>query len=180
MKEEAVALRYARALFGLAREGDFIFKVGQELETIAEFLNGQGRLKDILSHPAIDCQAKAQLVQDVLGHLGACPLTERFIILLVANERLNLLETIAKIYNEEFAQLDRKQKVEVQTALPLNQLQEESLRSRLSKKLSRDVEFKVSLRPELIAGLRVKIGDQVYDASLAGRLKLMRKVLVEE
>lgn len=55
--------------------------------------------------------------------------------------------------------------VELPDSLPQN------LEATFSKIYGRPVESAVSIDPSLIAGLRVRVGDDVYDASVAGRLR---------
>ena len=60
------------------------------------------------------------------------------------------------------------------TALEASTL--ESLKETFSKRYDRPIHVKTKIDPSLIAGIRVKIGDDVFDASIAERLKRISEI----
>ncbi len=53
----------------------------------------------------------------------------------------------------------------------------DQLRADLQKKYGEDLEFNFAVNPELIGGLRVKVGSHVWDGSVRGRLESLRQEL---
>ncbi len=62
---------------------------------------------------------------------------------------------------------------EVATALPIDESLQSRLQEVLERRTGKQVELRISVHPELIGGLAVKIGDRIYDGSAVKRLELM-------
>ena len=58
----------------------------------------------------------------------------------------------------------------VESAVPLGQAQQEDVRNSLNRLKGSDVTVEFATNPGLIGGMRVKIGDDVYDGSVRTRL----------
>ena len=58
----------------------------------------------------------------------------------------------------------------VESAVPLGQAQQEDVRNSLNRLKGGDVAVEFATNPGLIGGMRVKIGDDVYDGSVKTRL----------
>jgi len=58
----------------------------------------------------------------------------------------------------------------VESAVPLGQAQQEDVRNSLNRLKGGDVTVEFATNPGLIGGMRVKIGDDVYDGSVRTRL----------
>ena len=63
---------------------------------------------------------------------------------------------------------------QIQTALPLDDGQRADLVSRLRTLTGSQVEVDETVDPDLIGGIAVRIGDQLYDASVRSRLERLR------
>lgn len=66
---------------------------------------------------------------------------------------------------------------EVTVAVPLTPEQEERLRSALSRQVGREVSLQVSVDPAVIGGVRVRLGDEVIEGTVAGRLEAAERQL---
>jgi F-type H+-transporting ATPase subunit delta len=86
-----------------------------------------------------------------------------------------ILQSARKLYNE----LKGRVEVRVETAGPLSNPLRDQIVARLTQMLGREVVLTTEVNNDLIGGLVVRIGDTVYDGSLAARLKNMQEVTVE-
>jgi F-type H+-transporting ATPase subunit delta len=68
------------------------------------------------------------------------------------------------------------QTAEVTSSTALEASTVESLKESFSKRYDRPIDVKTKIDPSLIAGIRVKIGDDVFDASIAERLKRISEI----
>ena len=68
----------------------------------------------------------------------------------------------------------------VKSAAPISNQLRQSIASRLQAMLGREVVLTSEVDPELLGGLVVRVGDTVYDGSLAGKLKSMEAVTLEQ
>lgn len=70
-----------------------------------------------------------------------------------------------------------KRSAHVESAAPLDADQQEQVASSLSKRFGADISTRFSVKPELIAGIRVQVGSDVYDANVLERLNRLRSEL---
>lgn len=68
---------------------------------------------------------------------------------------------------------------EVYSAVPLTDEQQKALSAALSRKFGKAIHLTLQVKPELLGGLTVRVGDLVYDGSLSHRLDKMKKVLLQ-
>jgi len=176
--ERQVAARYAEALFSLAQEKGQIDEIGEELTFCADLLARQFELRRVLEHPEIDNEKKQALLERTLGD-RLSETTLSFLNLLIQRGRIALLSLAAEEF-EAFADRARDiQRVQVTAAGELSGDQEKRLRGALEALTGKRVELETAVDPELLAGVRVQIGDRLIDGSAAGRLDSMRAKLKE-
>jgi F-type H+-transporting ATPase subunit delta len=79
---------------------------------------------------------------------------------------------------ERFTELLRTHRgialAEVHSALPLGDEQRAAIVARLQDLTEAEIEIHETVDPDLIGGIAVRIGDQLYDASIRGRLERLR------
>ena len=63
----------------------------------------------------------------------------------------------------------------MESAAPLTPKQNAAIRERLGRRLDKQVLTENEVRPELLGGFRVRIGDTLHDFSLHTQLELLRK-----
>lgn len=71
-------------------------------------------------------------------------------------------------------ELDRR-KVTVQSAKPLADREQQQIRSSLESQYEPGLIFDFSVNPELIGGLKIRVGDDVFDGSVRGRLNRLEQ-----
>ena len=62
-------------------------------------------------------------------------------------------------------------KVTVESAVELDEASRSKLLAELSTQYGPDLEIQYKINAELIGGMRIKVGDDVFDGSVQGRLK---------
>jgi F-type H+-transporting ATPase subunit b len=77
----------------------------------------------------------------------------------------------------DHAQLAGGQSVEVTSALPLTGEEQDTIRREFSQKLGGDAAVNFRVDPEILGGLIMRVGDQVIDGSLSGRMEELRQNL---
>ena len=182
MINAAVARRYAKALLGAALDKTpavSLEETATELSGLADTVQRFNGLELLMLNPAIDSRRKAAVLGEVAERLGASELTRRFVDVLADHERVDHLVKCA----ESFAALvDEQQGIlnaEITSPEPLGEAELTDLRDRLASTTGRAVRLQARTDPELLGGLRTRIGDNVYDGSLRRQLERMRERLTE-
>ncbi len=175
MLSGALAQRYAQALFELVGN-TALDSFDTELRELTQIIRERKELAQVLYHPHIPTAEKKSFINKIFE--GQISETMRnFIFLLIDRRRQNFLQPIQK----EFARLadEARQIVEakVVSATPLSASQEERLKKELARLTGKNIRLVSQLRPELIGGALVQVGDRVLDGSIAHSLKRMRAKL---
>ena len=173
---------YAESLFELAsKQGDAAAQdAGDELVDLVEIVRGDRRFAEFLRSPAIDAAAREATLQSILkGRVS--DLVLRFMLVANRKGRLGELEAIsdayAKLLNERFG------KVEVDVFTVDGQLDDgarANLATTLKSRLGREPVLHLYKDASMVGGMKLRIGDQLIDGSVAAKLRRMRRALVED
>jgi F-type H+-transporting ATPase subunit delta len=85
---------------------------------------------------------------------------------------------IAEELAREAAHRSERTLAEVRVAVPLTDAQRTKLEKALTKATGHPVELKVDVDPSVIGGVVVRVGDEVFDGSVASRLAEARQYLI--
>ncbi len=104
-------------------------------------------------------------------------LYERFLWLVLKHDRISLMRLIILVYQDLYRKHHNIDHVMFATAVAVDQSIENKVREKIHEKTGRGVELEMFVRPELIGGFWVVIGDRLYDYSYHTRLQNIRKSL---
>ncbi|MEC7120029.1 MAG: F0F1 ATP synthase subunit delta [Pseudomonadota bacterium] len=173
MAELATLARpYAKAAFDFASTEGNSGVWQRFLDDLAMYMSDSA-LIEYLRRPTLQAQDKVKAITD-LSERNHTIAFKNFLSLLAENDRLELIPAIATEFGLLKAHESGEIDVTIESAFPLTQSQELLLTSRLEKRYSKKVNATVVVRPELIAGVIIRAGDQVIDDSALGKLEKMR------
>lgn len=178
MIQNAISRRYADALFKAAQENGQVDQVLSDWQLVVSFLQQDPRLGELLQHQRLSMRRKKEIVRELWANrvsrffLG-------FLELIIDKRRERFLLAIYDVFAGKVRQARNVAIAEVKTAFALDKQSELDLIKALSKLTGKQIELQISLHPELIGGLAVKIGDRVIDGSAVKRLQLLGMRLVE-
>jgi F-type H+-transporting ATPase subunit delta len=116
---------------------------------------------------------KLTLIDRVVKGRGS-ELFTNFLRVLARKERLELLPLILKQAQVQFELRSGKKRVQVASAVPLSADVLKQIEARLISLFSFKPVLEPTVDPDLLGGLRIRVGDTVYDGSLRARLKQLR------
>jgi len=166
-----IARPYAEAAFALAQEGNALPEWSQMLRLTSSVV-ADPRVASALDNPALDAGAKESLLLSICGDkLNAEG--RSFVRVLIEGERISVLPQIQAMFEALKDSADGIAKARIETAFPLagNELAE--LTAALEKHFGKKIEATVEVKPELIGGARVTVGDSVIDGSVQEQLRAM-------
>jgi F-type H+-transporting ATPase subunit delta len=176
---DAISQVYARSLYELADEAggrEKILEVGQELEQICELARGDRAFREFLGSPIVDNKRRAETLASVFAD-RITDLTLRFLLVLNAKGRLGHLEAIGESYDQLVHAAFGRIEVDVYTAGPIAPEQLAVIQTRIGESLGKEAVLYPYEDPSMIAGIRLRVGDQLIDGSVASRLRRMRQTL---
>jgi F-type H+-transporting ATPase subunit delta len=178
MERVTLVRQYAKALFELCREKTLVDRVADALRELSRRIDAEPDAHSFLFHPEVPFDRKWVALQALLPEDMAPPATG-LLDLLVRHRQLRLLPEIRAellaLRQASFGVL----KARVETVRPLSDTARAGLQAALEKVTGHPVAIEEKLNPELIGGARIRIGDRIVDASIAGRLKRIQESLVK-
>ena len=174
MRIERSARRYARALFLLAREEGRLERVASDLADLGRLAEASPEFRRLLASPLVPGPRRAGLLRALLeGRADA--LTLRFVLFLSERGRAAQLPAAAALFEDLALDHAGVVKAVVESATPLTPAQEQAIGERLGRRLGKRVRTEAEVRPELLGGFRVRIGDALRDFTLRAQLEQLRK-----
>jgi F-type H+-transporting ATPase subunit delta len=178
MTSRAAGIRYARALFDVARKEGDIEQAGRDLAAFAQLVAGHDLLPRVLSNPAIPASRKRAVIEELLARAGSLtPVVGKLLTLLADRDRLVLLPDIAAAYQDRLMEHANVVRAEVVTAVDLTGDRMAALQQGLAQATGRQVQLESRVDPSIIGGAIARIGSTVYDGSVTRQLEKMKEAL---
>lgn len=169
-----VAEPYAQALMSLAKANNLTDSFGRDLRDIERLLEESPELDAFITNPVIEESDKKAVIKRILGE-GANPYLTSFLMLLVDKRRIVFLKPICEQYLALLRDLTNTVLAEVTAARQLSEEQERRIEEDVKRRTGANaVELKVKIDPDIIGGVVIKVGSQIFDASLRGQLRRLR------
>jgi F-type H+-transporting ATPase subunit delta len=169
--------RYAEALFAVAVQENAVQDYANNLTAIAGTYESNGEFKDFLLNPQNDLAVKKQVFHNLFDGKIETNLLN-FLKLLLDKNRILHLPTIST----EFVRLaDERNNVltmTIYTAIPLEKDYIKSICDKFQALYqASDVKATVESDSSLIGGIKVAVGDKLYDASIKGKLSRLQSAM---
>jgi F-type H+-transporting ATPase subunit delta len=168
---------YARAIMDVAQSPEKAAALRDELTEFEKVRKSSHDLQLMYANPGIDFESKSKVTATLAKHLGLSELAVRLLNVLIQNRRINDLNEIVAGLATMIREATGTVAAEVRSASALNSKEETELRAMLAQKVGAKVEVDVRVDPSLIGGFVAKIGSEVYDASVAGKIEKFRESL---
>jgi F-type H+-transporting ATPase subunit delta len=180
MATSPAARRYARALFGLAKEDGKTSEAAGELDSLAALFEASPDMREALIIPLYPVRERLAVLQAVAQAEGLSGLITNFYSFLIEQRRMVEFAGI----REEYARLVDLDSglvtAEVLSASPLDERKQDRLRRALSERTGMEVRLDVKIDENLIGGAIAKVGDLVFDGSIRAQLDGLRANLTKE
>ncbi|UJF33280.1 F0F1 ATP synthase subunit delta [Paenibacillus hexagrammi] len=176
MSDIVVAKRYAKALFEVAQEKNAVSQVEEELTSVGSAIKDNADLQKFLSHPNIGASVKTDLLKQSLSG-KVSEMVMNTLQVLIDKGRISILSALVsdyvKIANEALGQASAT----VYSTASLTDAQQAEIAAQFSKITGKTIRVTNVIEPKLLGGIQVRIGDRLYDGSIAGKLDRLAKSL---
>ncbi|MBB3190060.1 F0F1 ATP synthase subunit delta [Halomonas cerina] len=171
-----VARPYAKAAFEYAVEHKALDDWSVMLGTVARVVEDDDMRRRVLGNPRLSSIEKAEVVVDVCGD-AVSEDVGNFLRLVGQKGRLTALPAIAEQFELLKAQQERRLDVDIVSAFPLDDTQQDKLARALAKRLNREISITTQVDSTLLGGVILRAGDTVIDGSVRGRLNRLHEAL---
>lgn len=165
------ARRYVQAIIELAREANSFEAWQRDLGTLSAIAKDPA-IRVYLHNPSVQRADKNKALDAVLADVQ--PQARNLVHMLVERNRIGIIGELADLFDEAVLAERGIVLVDVTTADPLDEANQELVRSRLKTMLGKDVQLRLHEDPAIIGGFVARAGDQVIDGSVINQLRRLR------
>jgi F-type H+-transporting ATPase subunit delta len=176
MRDESIAKNYADALLTLAQNAKDPAGWGAMIADVAAAIGREPKLRLFLDSPRVSVAEKNEILskafQDRLPRLLV-----RFLQILVANRRQNLIPEISSAYDDLLNAAENRVHADVTVARPWTPAEEKAWTKQMSAAVGKTVVPRIHIDSGIMGGIVIRFGDTIMDGSVRRRLSLLRQRL---
>ena len=176
MRDIRIAKPYAQALYDAAAEQDALDRIVGDANQIINLAQESEDFEGFLANPILSPQFKSEMFHQLLAE-SVHPLTLNFLLLLASKQRERFLVAILQAFLELVDLKAGRVVAQVMSAVPLSDTQQASLVQQLSDYSGAEVRLELNQDPEIKGGIIVRLGDTVFDGSVATQLQRLKSLL---
>lgn len=177
MKDIGVAKRYALALFQIAKENGQIDQLEEEIRVVKTLITSSPEWNQFLKSPSISLEKKKELVKTAF--VSVSQHVQNLLMLLIDRHREDIIPSICDYFIDSVNELKGIADAKVYSVRPLSSDEKNAISATFAAKVG-----KISLNIDnivdsnLLGGIKVRIGNQIFDGSLKGKLDRLQKQLL--
>ena len=169
---------YAKALLGAAEASGQTDNVAAEVDSlVTDVLDRFPQLEAVLASGIISPADKQEVLDKTLGK-QASPLLLNFLKVVARHGRLDTLRAIRQSLHEQIDHLRSRVRVRVTTASPVDGDVAGRIADLVRNVLKQEPVLETTVDPDVIGGVVLRVGDMVYDASVATQLAQIREQMI--
>jgi F-type H+-transporting ATPase subunit delta len=172
-----VSERYALALFQTAKQHEVMALVEEDLREVKKAFVENPELQELIDSPNLTSVNKRDIITQLFGQANVFVLNT--LQLMGDRKRLNevvgLVDAYILLANQEQGIEDAK----VYSVRPLSEEERASVSAVFAKKVGKQaLRIENIIDPSLIGGMRIQIGNQIYDSSISSKLERLQRQLI--
>lgn len=177
MSEAVVAKRYAEALYQIGSEKAILDTLEIDAGVVQEVFNQNKKLLMFLTHPRVENKKKKQFINEVFQGLSGDMLNT--MKLLVERNRIDLMPFIVKQFIHFTNEAKGIAEATVFSVRPLSDSEIQKLSETFAKRFNKKaIKLENKVDPSIIGGIKLRMGNSIYDGSISGKLKRIERSIV--
>jgi F-type H+-transporting ATPase subunit delta len=174
---QRVAAIYAKAFLGAAENAGQTDAMVEELDAVAATLERYPKLEEVLGSVLVAAEEKTQALDRIFGGKLSLLVLD-FLKVMAQHGRLEIVRAVRQEVQKLYDELRGRVRVELRTATPLEDGLARNLESTLRTLLGGEPQVDGAVDPSLIGGIVLRVGDTVYDGSVARQLHQVRQQMI--
>ncbi|WP_411343999.1 F0F1 ATP synthase subunit delta [Paenibacillus sp. WLX1005] len=173
-RDTVVSSRYAKALFEAASDSGRVEETGQELKAVVDALAADHEFRNFIATPNISLADKEKVLDNVFSGKVSDALL-RTMVLLIERGRYEVFPELLSSYNNIVSDTLNVADATVYTPFPLTEQEQAEVSATFGQLSGKRLRIQNVIDESLIGGLKVVIGDKLYDGSVSGKLERLEK-----
>ena len=177
MRSMLLAVRYARALYNLAKDAGSHEAVFAEMRVIGEAFTSDEEIKNFLSTPMIQPKDKIKAIEAMLAKVKINEVLKNFMLLLARKGRLEIFPEVVTAYQQISDESHGVTRGHVRSATALGPEARKNIEELVGKATKKKVILTYKEDPSLLGGLVAEVGSFTFDDSLISHLSRINEQL---
>lgn len=177
MKNDIIIQKYTRALFETADENGVLDEVQKGLQRIDSTFKSLPELEDYLTSPQIDWKLKSEIVENLSKGLSVYIVN--FMKVVLEKERQLILPHVPAEFQRMLDLRAKRSKAVVTTVVPVSENVRTQLQNKLQEIFGGEFILENNLDPDIIGGIKVRMGYTVIDGTIKRQLEELSRLLAK-
>jgi len=178
MNTGLVSTRYAHALYDFAKKYKAEDQVYLQTKLMSKSFSEFTQLKSVLNNPVLGNVKKKEIILLSIGN-EVNPIFDKFIDLVLANNREELFHNIALTYIDFYRKSKDIYAAKLTTAIKIDIETEKRLIKVVENRTKGTLELDKILDPDILGGFMLEVDNMRWDATISGQLSTIKKSLLE-
>lgn len=177
MVEDRIGYRYAKSIFDLAKEKSLLKEVKADMDIILDTCAASRDFRLFLSSPLIASLKKKSVIQQVFDGKFSSELTQMLLDILAQKGREQYLPNLAEAFQQLYNKENKILQGSLTSAVELPKTVVADIKKQVEKDFDSSLVLEEKTDPALIGGFILKVGDQLFDGSVASALRKLKREL---
>ena len=169
-----IANRYVQALLELPKNENQKTVFHKGIKEVAEVFSSNNEFEKVMLDPRIAYNTKMEIVKEIFPEYCKEKSFANFIELLIKEKRIGCIKEISDEYSNIISMNNKELKIKIVTASKIDENQIKEIVEKYKTMYEvKTVKYDVEIDESLLGGVKVIVGNKVYDGSIGTQLKQM-------
>lgn len=165
-----VVKNYVDALYSLINNNKDRNQLEEDLQNFVTIYNSNEDLKKVLSDPCLENKVKNEIVDNIFSKSNAN--LANFVKLLIKEKRINLISEMLSEYENVNRTLKKELFIQIIVSEEIDDMQIDKIVQKFKNMYKvNTVKYSIEIDKKIIGGIKVIVGNTVYDASIKRQLE---------
>lgn len=177
MSRSIVSERYAMGLFKAAQEQGALSAVHADVQELRQVIQHDAGFTELMNIPKLTLQKKREIIATVLP--GAHQLLLNALYVMLDADRMGELQNVLEEFHDLANDASGIAEATVYATRELTEPEQQAISSAFAHKVGKQsLHIKTVIEPQLIGGIRLQIGNRIFDSSLSSKLNKLQRTLI--
>ncbi len=178
MKLDQKAKQYSEALFNVAVESQSETEVKDSLINVCNAIRNSAEFRSFLLSRRVSNTDKAKVAKEIFGN-SCHEIVSEFIAVCKRENLVKVIPLLSKHYSLMLSDKKNIVNVTADVTIDLSEDRKAELKKLLDQSLKKNTEISFKVNPDLIGGIRLRVGNELVDASIGNHLRNMRQKMLD-
>ena len=177
MNYSAIATRYSKALFTLAKEKDILSSIQKDMALIISICDEEIYFVQFLENPVLPYSKKIDIFNKIFKDKTDV-VTLNFLKLIAKNRREQFLRHMAVNFLNLYKEFQGIKTIHFSSVEKISEMVKKEIKELVKSSFKAETEFVEKINEDLIGGFVFRIDDEQYDASVTNQLERIKREII--